>query len=48
MKTIERLDRGLNLTAAGKVIMIVFGLLGLFMTGVVALRESTGARAIST
>src|SRR6476619_2847100 len=33
MKTIEFLDRGLNLTATGKVIMIVFGILGLFATG---------------
>ena len=32
MKTIEFLDRGLNLTASGKVIMIVFGVAGLFIT----------------
>jgi NADH-quinone oxidoreductase subunit H len=33
IKTIETLDRGLNLTTAGKAIMIVFGLVGLFITG---------------
>src|SRR5215211_4425989 len=32
MKTIEFLDRGLNLTATGKVVMIVFGVAGLFLT----------------
>jgi NADH-quinone oxidoreductase subunit H len=32
MKTIEFLDRGLNLTATGKAIMIVMGILGLFAT----------------
>jgi NADH-quinone oxidoreductase subunit H len=32
MKTIEFLDRGLNLTAAGKAIMIVMGIVGLFVT----------------
>src|SRR5215217_3706899 len=32
MQTIEFLDRGLNLTATGKVIMIVFGVAGLFIT----------------
>jgi NADH-quinone oxidoreductase subunit H len=32
IKTIESLDRGLNLTAAGKGIMITFGVLGLFAT----------------
>ena len=32
MKTIEFLDRGLNLTATGKGIMIAFGVFGLFMT----------------
>lgn len=32
MKTIEFLDRGLNLTMQGKVIVIVFGVAGLFIT----------------
>lgn len=32
MKTIEHLDRGLNLTATGKGIMIGFGVVGLFLT----------------
>ncbi|HKS10594.1 MAG TPA: NADH-quinone oxidoreductase subunit NuoH [Pyrinomonadaceae bacterium] len=32
MKTIEALDRGLNLTAQGKAIVIVFGVAGLFIT----------------
>ena len=32
-RTIQTLDQGLNLTATGKAIMIVFGLVGLFITG---------------
>ena len=32
MRTIESLDRGLNLTTSGKVIMIVMGFAGLFIT----------------
>ena len=32
MRTIEVLDRGLNLTAAGKGLMVVFGLAGLFIS----------------
>jgi NADH-quinone oxidoreductase subunit H len=32
MKTIDSLDRGVNLTATGKVIMIVIGFAGLFIT----------------
>ena len=32
MRTIESLDRGLNLTMSGKVIMIVIGFAGLFIT----------------
>lgn len=32
IKTIEAVDRGLNLTGTGKVIMIVFGLVGLLFT----------------
>src|SRR5829696_7930723 len=32
MRTIESINRGLNLTATGKAIMIVMGLLGLFIT----------------
>jgi len=31
--TIEKLDKGLNLTATGKVVMIVAGLIGLILTG---------------
>jgi hypothetical protein len=33
MQTIEALNRGLNLTAYGKIIMIVFGLIGVLITG---------------
>ena len=33
MRTLEVMNRGLNLTASGKVIMILFGLIGLFLTG---------------
>ncbi|HEU5133088.1 MAG TPA: TMEM128 family protein, partial [Pyrinomonadaceae bacterium] len=32
MQTIEALDRGLNLTATGKGVMIAFGIAGLFIT----------------
>ena len=38
IKTIEMIDQGLNLTAAGKVIMVVFGLLGLVITGLLLSR----------
>ncbi len=38
MKTIEAMDRGLNLTATGKVIMVVFGLIGLIVTGLLLSR----------
>src|SRR5215217_380855 len=33
MKTIEFLDRGINLSATGKGIMVAFGIIGLFITG---------------
>src|SRR5687768_2370399 len=38
MKTIDSLDRGLNLTASGKAIMIAFGIAGLFITAVLLAR----------
>jgi hypothetical protein len=30
--TIEKIDRGLNMTATGKGIMVAFGIVGLFVT----------------
>jgi hypothetical protein len=33
MKTIQNVTHGVNLTASGKVIMIAFGIIGLFATG---------------
>ena len=44
MNTIEFLDRGLNLTAAGKVIMIAFGIVGLFVTAALLSRINWRAR----
>jgi len=44
IKTLEAIDRGLNLTAAGKVIMIVFGLIGLVLTGLLLSRINHSAR----
>jgi hypothetical protein len=44
MKTIEAMDRGLNLTATGKVIMIVFGLIGLAITGLLLSRINWRSR----
>jgi len=44
MRTIEFLDRGLNLTATGKVIMIVFGVAGLFITAVLLSRINWRSR----
>ncbi len=44
IKTIESLDRGLNLTATGKGIMIAFGLLGLFITAALLARINWRSR----
>jgi NADH-quinone oxidoreductase subunit H len=44
MHTIEFLDRGLNLTAAGKGIMIAFGIAGLFATAVLLSRINWRSR----
>src|SRR5437868_4440254 len=44
MKTLESLDRGLNLTATGKVIMIVIGLAGLFLTAAILARINWRSR----
>lgn len=44
MKTIDSLAGGLNLTATGKVIMIVFGLLGLVFTGLLLSRINWRSR----
>ncbi len=42
--TIETLDRGLNLTATGKGIMIAFGIVGLFITGALLARINWRSR----
>jgi NADH-quinone oxidoreductase subunit H len=42
--TIDRMDRGLNLTGTGKVIMIVFGLIGLVVTGMLLSRINWRSR----
>src|SRR5215216_626528 len=44
MTTIQFLDRGLNLTAIGKVIMIVMGILGLFATAALLARINWRSR----
>ena len=44
IETIEFLDRGLNLTATGKAIMIVIGLLGLFSTAALLFRINWRSR----
>jgi NADH-quinone oxidoreductase subunit H len=44
MKTIESLDGGLNLTPAGKVMMIVMGLIGLGLTGLLLARINWRSR----
>ena len=44
MKTFESLDRGLNLTATGKIIMIVIGLAGLFLTAALLARINWRSR----
>src|SRR6185503_14272147 len=36
--TIEKIDRGLNMTATGKGVMIAFGILGLFITAALLAR----------
>jgi NADH-quinone oxidoreductase subunit H len=43
-KTIESISGGLNLTATGKALMIVFGLLGLFITGALLSRINWRSR----
>jgi NADH-quinone oxidoreductase subunit H len=44
IRTLEVLDRGLNLTGIGKVIMIVFGLIGLIITGLLLSRINRRSR----
>ena len=44
METIEFLDRGLNLTATGKGIMIAFGVLGVFITAALLARINWRSR----
>ena len=44
IKTLEALDRGLNLNATGKVIMIGFGLVGLIITGLLLSRINWRSR----
>ena len=44
MRTLEAMDRGLNLTAPGKLIMIVFGLIGLMITGLLLSRINHSSR----
>jgi NADH-quinone oxidoreductase subunit H len=44
IKTIDALDRGMNLTATGKGIMIAFGFAGLFITGALLARINWRSR----
>jgi NADH-quinone oxidoreductase subunit H len=44
IQTIQALDRGLNLTATGKGIMIAFGVLGLFITAALLARINWRSR----
>ena len=44
MKTIDTIDRGLNLTATGKGVMIAFGIVGLFATGALLARFNWRSR----
>ena len=44
MRTIEFIDRGLNLTLQGKVIVIVFGVAGLFITALLMSRINWRSR----
>lgn len=43
-KTIESISAGLNLTAAGKVLMVVLGLIGLVITGLLLSRLNWRSR----
>lgn len=42
--TVQQLDRGLNLSATGKAIMILFGLIGLVLTGLLLSRINHSSR----
>jgi NADH-quinone oxidoreductase subunit H len=44
IKTIEKLDRGLNLTGTGKGVMIAFGILGVFITAALLARINWRSR----
>jgi NADH-quinone oxidoreductase subunit H len=44
IRTIESMSEGLNLTATGKIVMIVFGLIGLVITGLLLARINRRAR----
>ncbi len=44
IRTIEALDHGLNLTATGKIIMVIFGLAGLLITGALLARINWRSR----
>ena len=44
LKTIDALDQGLNLTVTGKLIMVAFGIAGLFITGAVLARINWRSR----
>ena len=44
IKTIEKIDRGLNMTATGKGIMIAFGILGVFITAALLARINWRSR----
>jgi hypothetical protein len=44
IRLIDSTSQGLNLSAAGKVLMIVFGLVGLFITGVLLARINWRSR----
>ena len=44
IQTIEKLDKGLNLTATGKIIMIIAGLIGLILTGLLLSRINWRSR----
>jgi NADH-quinone oxidoreductase subunit H len=44
IRTIESLDHGLNLTATGKIIMVIFGLAGLLITGALLARINWRSR----
>jgi NADH-quinone oxidoreductase subunit H len=44
IRTLEAMNRGLNLTGIGKVVMIVFGLIGLLITGLLLSRINIHSR----